>query len=83
MLRFYPGRCPGLGNGDEIGTGAAGFNELVGYSLIVEAKMPLRLDERRVDDGILDDDVFAQATRPFPIVNPCSVLVYRRGGSLQ
>lgn len=34
--------------------------------LVIKTKVPLRLDKWRVNDRILDDDVLAHATIPFP-----------------
>ena len=46
-----------LGDGDEIRTGPAAVDDLVGDALVGEAEMARRLVERRVDDRVLDDDL--------------------------
>ena len=46
-----------LGDGDEVGTGAAAGLDFVGDSFVVEAEMTGRLAEGRVDDRVLDDDL--------------------------
>ena len=46
-----------LGDGDEIRTGPAAVDDLVGDALVGEPEMARRLVERRVDDRVLDDDL--------------------------
>jgi hypothetical protein len=50
---------------DEIGTRAAGVNDLVGDPIFREPEMAGGLPEGGVEDGVLDDDRFRQAPFPF------------------
>ena len=47
----------GLRHGDEVGAGAARFDDLVGDAVVGELEVLARLEERRVDDRVLDDEL--------------------------
>jgi hypothetical protein len=45
----------GLRHRDEVGAGPALLDDLIGDAVVVELEVLARLDERRVDDRVLDD----------------------------
>ena len=53
-----------LGDRDEVGAEPAPVDDLVGDAVVVEAEVPGRLVERRVEDRVLDDDVGHDSSLP-------------------
>jgi hypothetical protein len=75
----------GLGDRDEIRTCPSAFVDLVRDALVGKTKMPGRLDERRVDNWILDDDLAQPTLLPPPPVSTQTVSLASRfveGGSI-
>ena len=53
----------GRGDRDEVGTGPAGLDDLVGDPLVGEPEMPVGFAEGRVEDRVLDDGVGHESPR--------------------
>jgi len=60
----------GLRHGDEVGAGAARLDDLIGDAIVGELEVLTRLEERRVDDRVVDDELTHAA--PSTVLRPCA-----------